>query len=279
MCIRDRVYRSAVENKGEYKKQILGFKDSFGRIFDAVQRLDNILPQSIFIEALLTMEDILENRSIAIYSVDQYERFGRLVVCSDQLRTKLPKSMVLEESGGLFEMVRERKIYKNTEMQEGMPVYASGIFREEKLVLFVVIYEVNPDQYGMNYMNIFRILCGLVQTSFLRALDYEELAEEKIYYPQTNVVRRERFMEILAVQSEMKEKKIADYVLVKLEEKERHKVSDSLSRIIRAADVIGEGTDGNLYVLLAQVNLESFHFVETRLAGTGLSYQVVEKVG
>lgn len=128
-------------------------------------------------------------------------------------------------------------------------------------------------------MNIFRILCGLVQTSFLRALDYEELAEEKIYYPQTNVVRRERFMEILAVQSEMKEKKIADYVLVKLEEKERHKVSDSLSRIIRAADVIGEGTDGNLYVLLTQVNLESFHFVETRLAGTGLSYQVVEKVG
>ena len=170
-------------------------------------------------------------------------------------------------------------VYKNTEMQEGMPVYASGIFREEKLVLFVVIYEVNPDQYGMNYMNIFRILCGLVQTSFLRALDYQELAEEKIYYPQTNVVRRERFMEILAVQSEMKEKKIADYVLVKLEEKERHKVSVSLSRIIRAADVIGEGTDGNLYVLLTQVNLESFHFVETRLAGTGLSYQVVEKVG
>ena len=85
-------------------------------------------------------------------------------------------------------------------------------------------------------------------------------------------------MEILAVQSEMKEKKIADYVLVKLEEKERHKVSDSLSRIIRAADVIGEGTYGNLYVLLGEGILESFHFVETRLAGTGLSYQVVEKV-
>ena len=273
------VYRSAVENKGEYKKQILGFKDSFGRIFDAVQKLDNILPQGIFMEALLTMEDILENRSIAIYSVDQYERFGRLVVCSEQLRTRLPKSMVLEESDGLFETVRAGKIYKNTGMQEGMPVYASGIFREEKLVLFVVIYDVNPDQYGMNYMNIFRILCGLVQTSFLRALDYEELAEGKIYYPKTNVMRKERFMEVLAVQSEMKDKKIADYVLLKLEEKELHKVSDSLSRVIRAADVIGEGTDGNLYVLLTQVNLENFRFVEARLAGTGLAYHVVEKAG
>src|SRR5699024_8241959 len=68
------VYRSTMENKGEYKKQILGFKDSFGRIFDAVQKLDHILPQEIFLEALLIMEDILENHSIAIYSVDQYER-------------------------------------------------------------------------------------------------------------------------------------------------------------------------------------------------------------
>lgn len=272
------VYQSAVENKGEYKKQILGFKDSFGRIFDAVQRLDNILPQSIFMESLLTMEDILENRSIAIYSVDEYERFGRLVVCSNQLRTKLPKSMVLEEAGGLLETVKSRKIYKNTQMKEGMPVYASGVFREEKLVLFVVIYEVNANQYGMNYMNIFRILCGLVQTSFLRALDYQELAEGKIYYSGTNVVRPERFMEILSVQREMKEKEIADFVLVKLPEKDRQKVSDLLSRVIRAADIIGEGKDGSMYLLLTQVSLENFRAVERRLAGTGLAYQVVEEV-
>lgn len=273
------VYRSAVENKGEYKKQILGFKDSFGRIFDAVQRLDNILPQSIFLESLLTMEDILENHSIAIYSVDRYERFGRLVVCSNLYRSRLEKSMVLEEMGGLFETVKEGNVYKNTRMEEGAPVYANGIFQGQKLVLFVVIYEVNAEQYGMNYMNIFRILCGLVQTSFLRALDYEELAEEKIYYPDTNVMRAERFMEILTVQSEMKEKEIADYVLVKLEEKDRQKASDVLSRIIRAADVIGEDRAGNIYVLLTQVNMESFHFVESRLDATGLVYRVVEKVG
>ncbi|MDO4275851.1 MAG: hypothetical protein Q4D16_19455, partial [Eubacteriales bacterium] len=34
------VYHSAIENKSEYKKQILGFKDSFGKIFDAVQKLE-----------------------------------------------------------------------------------------------------------------------------------------------------------------------------------------------------------------------------------------------
>ena len=86
-----------------------------------MQKLDNILPQGIFLEALLIMEDILENHSIAIYSVDQYERFGRLVACSDQLRNKLPKSAVLDEIGGLFKTVKSGKVYRNTEMTEGFP--------------------------------------------------------------------------------------------------------------------------------------------------------------
>ncbi len=273
------VYQSAIENKGEYKKQILGFKDSFGRIFDAVQKLDHVVPQGIFLEALLTMEDILENHNIAIYSVDQYERFGRLVVCSNRLRSRLAKSVVLEEIGELFRTVKAGEVYKNTGLEENSPVYANGIFRDGRLVLFIVIYDVSPEQYGMNYMNMFRILCGLVQTSFLRALEYTELTEQQIYYPGTNVMHTERFMEILSVQEEMKEKQIAEYVLVRMEETDKKMVSETLSRMIRTADVIGEGPDGGLYLLLTQVNRENFRFVEARLASTGLHYYVTEKVG
>ena len=49
--------------------------------------------------------------------------------------------------------------------------------------------------------------------------------------------------------------------------------------MIRTADVIGEGADGKLYLLLTQVNAENFHFVENRLAGTGLAYHVTEIAG
>ena len=77
----------------------------------------------------------------------------------------------------------------------------------------------------------------------------------------------------------MKEKKVAEYVLVKLDETDKQRVSDTLSRMIRTADIIGIGADGQMYLLLTQVNQDSFHFVENRLAGTGLRYHVVEKVG
>ena len=273
------VYQGAVENKGEYKKQILSFKDSFGRVFDAVQKLDHVLPQEIFLEAILIMEDILENHSIAIYSVGQKESFGRLVACSDQMRQRLQKSIAVDEAQELFRTVKSGQTYKNTSMTEGMPVYANGIFREDRLVLVVFIYEADAEQYGMNYLNLFRILCGLVQTSILRALDYMALTEEKNYYAGTNVMRPERFMELLSVQKEMQEKGVAEHVLVRLGTLDKQRVSDILSRIIRTTDVIGEGSDGKLYLVLTQANADSFRFVENRLAGTGLSYQLTEKVG
>ena len=77
----------------------------------------------------------------------------------------------------------------------------------------------------------------------------------------------------------MKDRQIAEYVLLRLDETDKKKVSDRLSRMIRTADVIGEGPDGRLYLLLTQVNQESFRYVESRLASTGLHYYVTEKVG
>lgn len=273
------VYKGAIENKGEYRKQILGFKDSFGRIFDAVQKLDNILPQSVFMEALDVMEDIMENRTIAIYSVDSFERFGRLVVCSSPLSTNLKKSMALSDHPQMYQAVKNGKIWKNDNFTQDCPVYANGIFRDGHMVMFVCLYEAQVQQYGMDYMNIFRILCGLVQTSFLRALEYMEAAEEKIYYKDTNVMKPDKFHEVLTVQKEMKEKKVADYILLQLEKIDRKQASSVLSQVIRNTDTIGEGNDSELYLLLTQVNEENFHFVEERLKKTGIVYKMVERAG
>ena len=43
MCIRDR-YQATLQDKKRYKKQILGSKDSFGKIFDITRKLDIVQP-------------------------------------------------------------------------------------------------------------------------------------------------------------------------------------------------------------------------------------------
>jgi len=273
------VYHGAIENKGEYKKQILGFKDSFGKIFDAVQKLDSELPQSIFLEGLHVMEDILENRMIAIYTLDSWQRFGRLAVCSSRLLTRLTKSIRIEEHPDMYQETSKGGVWKNTELKEGEPMYACGVFKGGSMVLLITIQEVSVQQYGVHYMNIFQILCGLVQTSFIRALEYEAFREEQSFYPGTHAVYPKKLHQLVGIQEDMKTAGVADYVLVKLGDRDKQKVSEELAGMIRASDTLGAGEDGSLYLLLVQMDRKNFHIVGERLDKKGIEYQLVEKVG
>lgn len=273
------VYHGTVQNKGEFKRQILGFKDSFGKIFDAVQKLDSEIPERIFLEGLRVLEDILSNHSIAIYSLDSWQRFGRLMVCSSSQLPKLMKSIKMEDYKEIYEVVSRGDIWKNTELKEGMPAYAGGVFRDGMMVLLIIIQEVEMEQYSMAYMNIFRIMCGLVQSSFLKALRYEELREQEIYYPGTHIVFPERLHELVNVQEDMRQAGVADYVLVKFEDRNKEALSNKISGMIRATDTLGADEDGSLYLLLVQSNRQSFKYVADRLEKRGIGYQIVEKVG
>ncbi|MCI8455162.1 MAG: NAD(P)-dependent oxidoreductase [Lachnospiraceae bacterium] len=273
------VYHGAVENKGEYKKQILGFKDSFGKIFDAVQKLDAELSESIFLEGLGVLENILENHSVAIYTLDSWQRFGRLAVCSSSRLSSLTKSIRMEDYGELYAVTSQCEVWKNTELKEQMPMYACGVFKKDEMVLLVVLWEAEAKQYGMHYMNLFKILCGLVQTSFLRALEYERAAEREMYYEQTNIVYPKRFQKVLAVWEDMRAAGIADYMLLRFREKEKKTLNSRLSGVIRASDVLGADENGTLYLLLIQTNQTNYRYIEERLHAYGLEFEWVDKVG
>lgn len=270
------VYQGAIQNKGEFKRQILGFTDSFGKIFNAVQKLDSELPQSIFFEGLKVLEEIMNNQTVAIYTLDSLQRFGRLVACSGSLRSRLTASIRIEDYQQVIDVVKGGAVWRNTDLEPGLPMYACGVFRDESIALLMVLWEATEDQYGMHYVNIFQILCGLVQTSFLRALEYEELREDQVTFPGTHVVRPERLEQLISVQKEMKEAGVAAYVLIRFEDQDIRRVNEEVSGMIRANDTLGIDGEGNLYLLLTQVNEESSRIVEERLAQKGLSFHLVD---
>lgn len=272
------VYQGAIENKGEFKKQILGFKDSFGKIFDAVQKLNSELPERIFYEGLKVLEDILENHAIAIYTMDASQQFGRLAVCSNSLLTALTKSVRISDHQQVYDVATKKRVWKNSEMIPGQPMYACGIFRDETMVLMVTIWEAEVEQYGMHYMNIFQIMCGLVQTSFLRAMEYEEMTASQRYYPDTHTVYPQRLRQALDIQKAMKEEGIADYVLIRFEDGDLKRLEERLTGMVRANDMLGMDEKGNIYLLLVQMNRKNFHIVGNRLESLGIAYQIVEDI-
>ena len=59
------LYQATLQDKKRYKKQILGSKDSFGKIFDITRKLDIVQPEELFIETMHIMEEVLENEPFA----------------------------------------------------------------------------------------------------------------------------------------------------------------------------------------------------------------------
>ena len=65
-------------------------------------------------------------------------------------------------------------------------MYIAGVKnREGELILMIMIYRARYDQLGMYYANLFRIICGLIESSFRKAWDYQNAVREKVYIDDT----------------------------------------------------------------------------------------------
>ena len=77
-----KLYQDTLEDKRLFRRQILGRRDSFGKIYAVTQQLDMLQPQEICRKTVQIMEDVLENHSLTIYRMEKNQGFARLTAAS-----------------------------------------------------------------------------------------------------------------------------------------------------------------------------------------------------
>ena len=77
-----KLYQDTLEDKQMFRRQILGRRDSFGKIYAVTQQLDMLQPQEIYRKTVQIMEDVLENHSLTIYRMEKNHVFARLTAAS-----------------------------------------------------------------------------------------------------------------------------------------------------------------------------------------------------
>ena len=244
------MYQEAIEDKNLYKKQILGSKDSFGKIFDITRKLDVIQPQELYIETIRVLEDVLENKTFGLYTLNRENGYGRLETASAQVQGNYPNSIKLSEYSAAMEELENGNVWANREFLENYPMYMAGIRKNGELVMLICIQQVSREQMSLYFLNLFKILSGLVETSLLRALEYQKAVEYRQYVKGTHILKTEYFEERLKVQHDMREQKLASYVLLKVEYSEMslQKADEILRSKVRENDVWGISESKELYL-------------------------------
>ena len=269
------VFDEITRIKEQFRDQLMGYRDSFGRIYKITTELDTLQEDEVLYRSMNVLEDILRNDSIAIYTIDRSQKFARMQLCSRGYVDVLDKSLNLENLPALSGPITEGNIYQNQEQLPGYPSIFIPIYQYGKTMAAIAIWKANLDTYSLYYQNLVSVVTGLVRSSLVRAIAFSQANVEKTYLPNTNILRSDAFEKIITLKEDMKNSKIANFELLKVQNGTHAdpKLYDSIKKGTRDVDYVGERKDGNLYILLSQTDNNNARLVVERLGKLGVTCQ------
>jgi UDP-glucose 4-epimerase len=270
------VFNEIRKLKDEFREQVIGYRDSFGKIYTITRELDTLQEQDVFLKALNILEDVMENDSIAIYRLEPDLRYARLEVSSASLRSTLVKSFKLTDYPEAVQSIGQGIIFQNTTLLPNYPAYLAPVFNNSYPfnvpVAIIVIWSVSFERYSTYYYNLFKVVCGLIQASLVRASKFLDANYERLYIAATRIMKPEAFNEILRARAEMNKNMISVDQLIQVDRGglSFEDLYFSISEGIRVGDVVGLRADDKCYILLCQADKTAASQVVTRLEKLGL---------
>ena len=264
------LFLEAQQERQEYRQQIISSQDSFGKIFRITRQLDVISPHLVFVQAMSVIEEIMDNQTVSIYSIGRNRHFARLEAASRGLG--VPRSLDLDSYEEVLQDVLELGIWTNTALDGTKPMYVAGVERDDQPVLLIMIWKARFGQMSLYYSNLLKILCGLISTSLLRSLDFQNVTREQRYVADTQLLTPRAFREELEITWSMNLKKIANYTLhrMKGEQMDAMQISALMSGRIRENDMMGLVGE-KVYLLVSQSTEEGLEIMQSRFSRLGIT--------
>lgn len=271
-----RLYHDAIEDKRAYKRQIVGRHDSFGKIFAVTQELDVLNPRDIYRKCCELLGEILENDSVTIYHVSG-GAFARLVAASPAISNNVPRSLSLDDLAPVLQGSISG-LWVNRALTPGLPMFGYAIERDGAPAVLIFVRHVAESQMTLYYQNLFRILCGLVESALGRAFDYEAVAQDKRCVAGTCVLNHNAFGQELAAEQALADNKMGSFLLLRVVPgmEPVGELVGAIGAAIRESDAAGLVDGDTLYLLMRQATEADLPVICARLAAKHIT---VEPVG
>ena len=271
------LYHDAVEDKRTYKRQIVGRHDSFGKIFAVTQELDVLNPRDIYRKCCELIGEILENNSVTIYHVSG-GAFARLVAASPVIAEDATRSLTLEQLAPLLGGGGRSNLWVNRELTPGLPMFGYTIERDGAPAVLIFVRRAAENQMTLYYQNLFRILCGLVESALGRAFDYEAVAQDGRCVDGTCVLKQAAFGQELAAEQALADGKMGSFLLLRVVPgmEPVGELVGAIGSAIRESDAAGLVDGDVLYLLMRQAKACDLPIIRERLSTKQIEVEPVD---
>lgn len=271
-----KMYDLAYQDRSQMQEQVMHFRDSYGRIYNITKALDTLQPEQIYLSTLGILEDVLQNKSVAIYISSATSSFVRLVVHSRDM-TNVQRSIQLEKFRPMERCLREGRVFSNTELLPGYPAYAAPVMNEGKLNSILMLWDVPFEKRTQRMENLLSILAGLVQSAVVRTQRYFAMMDN-VYIEDTHILTDQAYRNALTVYRDIRRQRTGQYLLVRVwstQALDIRQYDARIGRVARSTDLIGQLEDGRILILFPQADTGNLTQIVARLAEQGLQCEPI----
>jgi hypothetical protein len=118
--------------------------------------------------------------------------------------------------GTALDAVRDGNLWFNHNLEEGFLSYAAGARVDGSPRVLVMLYDVSSDQASAYYMDLFRVVTGLMESFLMKTWEYDESRSAGSYIDGTGVLNSRRFSERLSLAREMRTSHTTSYRLIRI---------------------------------------------------------------
>jgi hypothetical protein len=172
----DDMYKATTEVRDEYRRQILTFENSYGKIYDAVKEMNCNTVEEVCIHAQKVLQRHMSNPSVCIYQWISSGQQIHLLCSSEDFDTKGRKRLRPEERQSWLDALEEGGLYVNVQLEPIAPMYGAlhvpqpaGQENTNFDPILILVWEALPEQMNEYYANQFEVLCGLTGDALDRA--------------------------------------------------------------------------------------------------------------
>ena len=265
---------SNVRMKHTFESQIVNHKDSLGKIYEITSVLDQYGPEEVLFYAARTLSKLMDSEDVAIYTVAD-KRYARLFSSTSKAAGKLGNSIEYVHLTGMYEELKEHRVYVNRMLQKDYPMMASAIFEGDEMEIILMIWGIPWERMNLAEMNRLTVVGYLIQNAVIRANRYLNALKDQRYVEGTQILGTEAFTQLVHAFEDAKRNGLTECTLVKIDaEKKLEKKGKKISALLRQSDYIGTLEDG-LYVLLPNTDQKNAAYVIARMREIGLDSHVV----
>lgn len=265
--------------KEDLEDKIISSEDSFASMYNATKALDSFELDNIYSGAMELIGKLLKNDTASIYTLSKDEKYLRLKAKSPNENFSLPYSVNLDEFSEIRDVVNNKTIFINRNINNKLPIMMAPVVDDGKTVAVISIHEFKFENLTLYYENLFKVLVDLISSAISKAHKYDKLAVKDKYIPNTEILVNTEFNKTLVNKIKGKETSGMDFILLKIMDNNYSQKEnfEKLSTSIRDDDLIGIGPDNGIYSILSNTDEMKAKKVLARLSTKGINARIVEE--